>query len=66
MFEYCLWRRDEWIDDCEAAVAAGTAIPDRPNWGNVYNYGNMYNDLRAADSFDSETCRDYYLVLEDY
>ena len=66
MFEYCLWRRDEWIDDCEAAVDAGTAIPDRPKWGNVYNYGNMYNDLRAANSFESDTCLDYYLVLEDY
>ena len=66
MFEYCLWRRDEWIDDCEAAVDAGTDIPARPGWGQVYNYGNMYNDLRAANSFESDTCLDYYVVLEDY
>ena len=65
MFDYCLWRRDDWVEDCEAAVEDGTQIPQRPGWGQVYSYGNMHNDLLAGD-FTSDTCTEYYEVKEDY
>ena len=65
MFDYCLWRRDEWVEDCEAAVENGTQMPSRPGWGQVYSYGNMHNDLLAGD-FTSDTCTEYYEVKEDY
>ena len=61
MFEYCLWRRDTWVADCEASVAAGDGVPQRPGWGDVYNYGKMHNDLLAGD-FANDTCEDYYVV----
>jgi hypothetical protein len=47
MFEYCLARRDEWIDECED-VAGDIELPkEEPGWGNVYDYGNMYADLES-------------------
>merc|ERR1712150_286870 len=76
MFEYCLYKRDEHYDDCEAleveckkeklgtCVKTATAVDfrdnqeskfmkvhkkhnKRPGWGQVYNYGNMHNELES-------------------
>ena len=41
----------------------------RPGWGDVYNYGNMHDDLDTnADTegdFVSQVCTDYYAYLDD-
>ena len=31
----------------------------RPGWGDVYDYGNMHNELLDG-TFESETCDIYY------
>ena len=33
MFDYCLYRRDDWVAACGASVDAGTDIEERPPWG---------------------------------
>ena len=41
MFEYCIHRRNEWLDECiteEGDVEAA-------NWGDVYNFDTMHGDL---------------------
>ena len=41
MFEYCIHRRDEWLEECvenEGDVEAA-------NWGDVYNFDTMHGDL---------------------
>ena len=41
----------------------------RPGWGNVYNYGNMHDDLDTNDAtegeFSSDVCTEYYDYLDD-
>ena len=65
MFEYCLYRRDDWVKKCEASVAASTDVEDRPGWGQVYSYNNMRAAL-GDGSFGNETCRNYINELEGY
>ena len=39
----------------------------RPGWGQVYNYGNMHNELNSntGGDFVSTTCDTYYEVIEE-
>ena len=39
----------------------------RPGWGQVYNYGNMHNELDTNNggAFVSATCTLYYDVIEE-
>ena len=41
MFEYCIHRRDKWLEGC---VANKGDVED-PDWGDVYNFGTMHGDL---------------------
>ena len=69
MFEYCIWRRDEWIDECEEAAGDIVLPREVPGWGDVYDYGNMHDDLdtnaATAGQFSSDTCTDYYAHIDD-
>ena len=65
MFDYCLYRRDDWVADCRASVAAGTDVEPRPKWGAVYSYRNMRDALQDG-SFGSDTCVDYFSDLSSY
>ena len=47
MFEYCIYRRDEWIDECEEAAGDIELPKEEPGWGDVYDYGNMHADLES-------------------
>ena len=64
MFEYCLYRRDEWIDECEENSGDLDLPKDEPGWGDVYDYGNMHADLDTNEDTDgdfvSQVCTDYY------
>ena len=106
MFEYCLYKRDEHYDACEAlaeewelaisdqeveckkeklgtCVKTATAVDfrdnqeskfmkvhkkhnKRPGWGQVYNYGNMHNELESnGGTWANATCDLYYDVIEE-
>ena len=64
MFEYCLYRRDEWIDECEEAAGDIDLPKEEPGWGDVYDYGNMHADLDTNEDtegdFVSDICTAYY------
>ena len=49
--------------------AKRATVGARPGWGQVYNYGNMHNDLDTNDAtdgeFESDVCTHYYDYLED-
>ena len=42
----------------------------RPGWGDVYNYGNMHDDLdtnaATEGEFTSSQCTLYYTKLDDF
>ena len=65
MFEYCLYRRDDWVEECEIAIDAGTAVTERPPWGEVYSFPRMKEALLAGD-FADDTCVDYFNTLAEY
>ena len=62
MFDYCIWRRDQYLDACVEA----DEIIDRDAWGDVYDFGEMHADLvsnEATDGeFDNATCDAYYVL----
>merc|ERR1719461_305649 len=64
MFEYCLYRRDEWIEQCEEDAGDIELPKVEPGWGDVYDYGNMHADLDTNEDTDgdfvSQVCTDYY------
>ena len=38
----------------------------RPGWGQVYNYGNMHNELESnGGTWANATCDLYYDVIEE-
>ena len=68
MFEYCLYRRDEWIDECEEAAGDIELPKEEPGWDDVYDYGYMHYDLLRDGcegcDFRSEVCRFYNDFIE--
>lgn len=70
MFEYCIYRRDEWIDECEEAAGDIELPKEEPGWGNVYDYGNMHADLDTNEDtegdFVSAVCTEYYDHIDEF
>ena len=68
MFAYCLFRRDEWIDECEEAAGDIELPKEEPGWDDVYDFGNMHADLDKNDGtggdFLNEICLMYYSHIE--
>ena len=62
MFEYCLYRRDKWLEDC----VDNDGEVDAANWGDVYNFDTMHGDLASNDgTWDNEVCDAYYAIEEN-
>ena len=66
MFEYCIHRRDEWLEECvenEGRLA-------NANWGDVYNFDTMHGDLESnGGDWANAVCDAYYALesdVEDY
>ena len=59
MFEYCLYRRDEWIDECEEAAGDIELPKEEPGWDDVYDFGNMYADLDTNWAYNDGTDGDF-------
>jgi hypothetical protein len=47
MFEYCIWRRDDWLKICKDEEGEVELPVEEPGWGDVYDYGNMHDDLNT-------------------
>ena len=64
MFDYCIWRREEYLKEC----IANNGDLERDNWGDVYNFDAMHGDLEYDENpegqFVNQTCVDYYDVKE--
>ena len=61
MFDYCIWRRDQYLEAC---VAANGDL-ERDAWGDVYNFGEMHGDLASnGGEWANATCDAYYEVKE--
>lgn len=57
MFDYCIWRRDEFLAEC----IANNGDQDRDDWGDVYDFDNMHGDLQSnGGEWPNATCDDYY------
>ena len=66
MFDYCIFRKEQFLEECKAANG-DIALPKAdPGWGDVYNYGNMHGDLvsNGGEDFDNGTCDDYYALID--
>ena len=66
MFDYCMFRRDQFLEDCIAEDGEIDLPKANPGWGDVYDYGNMHGDLvsNGGDDFDNATCDDYYALID--
>ena len=70
-FDYCIWYRDNYIEACNEAVKDKEEIPDLPDWGDVYNYDELYGDYvrqpveEGEDGFYKPVCVDYYRMYEN-
>ena len=67
MFDYCIFRKEQFLAECIAADGNDIALPKaNPGWGDVYNYGNMHGDLvsNGGEDFDNATCDDYYALID--
>ena len=61
MFDYCIHRREEFLDAC----IANEGDQARDDWGNVYDFGEMHGDLQSnGGDWPNATCDAYY-VLRD-
>ena len=64
MFDYCIYRREEWLDEC----IANQGDVDLPDWGDVYNFDNMHADLESNEDtngdWENQTCDAYYVLEE--
>jgi len=69
MFEYCIYRRDEWLEICEEEEGEVELPVEEPGWGDVYDYGNMHADLNTntetEGDFVSGVCTDYYTHMDE-
>ena len=69
MFDYCIWRREQWLQECEDEEGEIALPRNEPGWGDVYNYGNMHADLESNDATDGDfvnaICTEYYDLIED-
>ena len=69
MFEYCIWRRDEWLEICADEEGEVELPVNNPGWNDVYDYGNMHDDLdtnaATEGEFTSEICTEYYAHIDD-
>merc|ERR1711948_27580 len=69
MFEYCIWRRDEWLEECADEDGEVELPVEEPGWGDVYDYGNMHADLDTNPDtdgiFESAVCTEYYAFIDD-
>ena len=69
MFEYCIWRRDEWLDNCADEEGEVELPVVDPSWGDVYDYGNMHADLDTNEDtegdFVSAVCTEYYAFIDE-
>ena len=66
MFDYCMFRRDQFLEDCIEADGDIDLPKKNPGWGDVYDYGNMHGDLvsNGGDLFDNATCDVYYELID--
>ena len=66
MFDYCMFRRDQFIEDCIEADGDIDLPKKNPGWGDVYDYGNMHGDLvsNGGEDFDNATCDEYYALID--
>ena len=66
MFDYCMYRRDEFLQECIDEEGEIDLPKANPGWGDVYDYGNMHGDLvsNGGDDFDNATCDDYYREID--
>ena len=66
MFDYCMFRRDEFIAECQEAEGDIDLPKANPGWGDVYDYNNMHGDLvsNGGDDFDNATCDEYYALID--
>ena len=61
MFDYCIHRRDQFLEDC--IEEDGERELDA--WGDVYDFGNMHGDLASnGGDWANETCDGYYELKE--
>lgn len=69
MFEYCIYRRDEWLEICEDEDGEVELPVEEPGWGDVYDYGNMHADLNTNTEtdgdFESGVCTEYYRFMDE-
>merc|ERR1712029_236372 len=53
------------------AIEDGDGVPELPDWGDVYNYDELYGDYRrqpvpeGEDGFYAPVCVDYYKMYEN-
>ena len=67
MFDYCMYRKKEFLADCIEAEGDIDLPKANPGWGDVYDYGNMHGDLASNGGdpeFDNAVCDEYYELID--
>merc|ERR1739844_279858 len=65
MFDYCIARKEAWLEECIAEEGDIDLPEDEPGWGDVYNYGNMHGDLESnGGDWPNAICDKYYEYIE--
>ena len=66
MFDYCMFRKEKFLEACIAADGNIDLPKANPGWGDVYNYNNMHGDLASngGAEFDNGVCDEYYDLIE--